>query len=498
MNLHDFASQCDEAIASGNAGIIQPLVDTIIDYMNEEERDIKEQCYSHYIISNLYSGLSTAHNEHSGGWRENNFPENLASSINHLRQARALTLTANESFRYEIETNLANSLATQRRNIEVLEWWQCDFTIEGDSPFVSTLSKSRELGWLSHWLNDPGHAERYKYTAYRLLKQLQANMSDKAPPAVRDHLINDSKLRKFIQYGDEHFHMHKGWDEYECPQAYSADEKQYRQWCLEQRLFANPLNDITQTWIADEDVLQFPNHTVKYDDGPYFSAAFSSLKREYCFARHMAYEGVHHIHPDYEHRSLYLTDTLDYVDYSGPTEKIKTAFRVCFSVLDSIATLMNVYFECNAKHSAFTSKWIKQHFQKHENGFIDALYWLACDITDTSNIKDWKAPNPDAVEIRKIRNAIEHNWLRVAQLDHAIWDKEGDFAYLITPQKLRENTLFVLKLVRAAMLYFCLAVTFHERNKPSTEKGIIRQDITLVKDGHIGQGLQPINRNVLL
>ena len=61
---------------------------------------------------------------------------------------------------------------------------------------------------------------------------------------------------------------------------YSPEEKTYRRWCLKELLFVNPINDITTEWIADQDILQFPNHTVSIGDGSFFAACLIMKKTE--------------------------------------------------------------------------------------------------------------------------------------------------------------------------------------------------------------------------
>jgi hypothetical protein len=148
---------------------------------------------------------------------------------------------------------------------------------------------------------------------------------------------------------------------------------------------------------------------------------------------------------------------------------------------------MNAYFECNLKVVSFSSRWIKDNFKdKEENYFIDPLYWISCDLTDnpdlTSNPNKWKAPHPCAAEIRKIRNAIEHGWVRVAEHDSGVWNASSDFAHIVTPDALQEHTLFVLKLVRVAMLYLCMAVSYKERKAVKTEGFTAAIPIALVDD----------------
>ena len=484
--INEIAEESDKAISCENQRDIERLIRDL-EIRLKTNSPVIEKCYCHYILGNLYSGHSRLLKEDASGWRNDNFPKNLTSEINHLRLAEALISAHGQIDADAIRTNLANALSKQRRNIEILDYWKCDFTVQGDASFVSSISKARELLWISHWLNDPSHTHLYQYEAYLLLQELQKHISKKDHSEVINLFNTNTEVINLLEMGGELFSPLENLGKTSDEIKYANKEKEYRAWCLKNRLFANPVNDLTTEWFAARDILQFPNYKVRVGDGPYLSAAFSSLKREYCFARFMAYEGIHKIHPTFENEKLFLTNTLDYVHYSGSIEKIKTSFRICFSVFDSIAFLLNFYFDCNSKVVSFSSRWIKDNFKDKEgNYFIDALYWLACDLTDnpelTSNPIKWKAPNPCAAEIRKIRNAIEHGWLRVAEQDSGIWNASSDFAHIVTPGTLQKHTLFVLKLVRAAMLYLCMAVTYNEKSTAKSESFIPTNPILLVDD----------------
>ena len=467
MDLEQIGIECDFAIETGEDQHISQLIDKLDSYLKADDLPDDTLARCNYFLANLYSKLSILRKEDFSGWRNDEFPENMVNAINRLRSAKTFAVSRHDFLPNEIRTNLANQVAGQRRTIECFEKWVCDFSLDGDSPYISALSKSRELIWVSHWLNDPDHVNCYLLEAYSLLSDLQSNLTKTTHPGVIETMNDDPQIARVMKFGRSKSQTEIDWDKnLGCPD-YSEDEKNYRSWCLKNRLFVNPLNDITQEWIADQDILKFPDYVVNAGEGPYFSAAFSSLKREYCFARFLAYEGINGIHPEYENTKMFLTDTLDGERYEGHTEKVKTAFRICFSVLDSLAMLLNKYFERNRKEASFTSNWIRKNLKDEENPFIDALYWLSCDLTDTSSIpkEKWKAPNPDSSKIRRMRNALEHSWVRVTKESSAIWNDKNDYAYIVTPNELEKNTISVLKLVRCAMIYFCLAVKYEEDKK---------------------------------
>ena len=492
--LNRLMSECDEAIQTSNQKEIKALIEKI-ETKADNDCSHDELCYFFYSLANLHAELFRLLEEDVSDWRNNNYPENLVKEIDYLRQAEALIPYTTQGAYNEIKTNLRNALAHQRRNIEVLEYWQCNFSVEGDAPFVSIFSKSNELRWISFWLNDPSYRELYQVEAYFLLKELQNNISNTTHERIINSIKNDKEIVSFLEFGDKNFKKLFGWQKKYKPPSYKKDEKQYRKWCLINNLFANPINDITQEWIAGHDILQFPNHVFleeEFTGTSYFSASFSAIKREYCFARFMMFEGIHKMHPDYENEQLYLTDTLDSVNYNGYVEKTKTAFRICFSVFDSIAFLMKAYFIPTSEASvSFSSKWIKDNFQDTQgNHFIDALYWLSCDLTDndklTSEPSKWKAPIPSLANIRKTRNTIEHNWLKITEFEIGAFDNDSDFSYSISLEVLQNQTLLLLKLARSAMLYLCMAVSFEEKRRQADhdyQKINLKMQALLIEDG---------------
>ena len=465
-NLSDLAQLCDRAIASEDKEIILALIDQI------ERIDLSTVQGSHlsqlsYVLGNLFASVSSVSRENLSEWRVKKFPAYRVKAINCYRRAQAFGDKHEGLARLEITTNLANEISYQGRAVEAISTWNTNLEIPGDAPIVASFAKARSLLWLTHFLEDPGHADCHALEAYKLLKALDQQMREEDHPTIFEALKNEDMYRNILDFGDRQSQENLDWCNLEPDTSYSDEEKRYRLWCLEMGLFANDLNDITSNWIADRDILQFPTHVLSIGNGPYLAAAFSAIKREYCFARFLAYEGINSVHPDYEDQNLFLADTFDGVRLEGHIEKTKTAFRVAFSVLDSIAMLLNQYFDCRDEAASFKPRWIMENLAHKSNPFVDAIYWLSCDLTDESKIsaENWKAPNPNGGEIRRIRNAIEHSWLRVVEYSSGPSEDLNDYAYIVTKDDLNELTIDVLRLTRAAMHYICYAVKYEEEQK---------------------------------
>ena len=99
---------------------------------------------------------------------------------------------------------------------------------------------------------------------------------------------------------------------------------------------------------------------------------------------------------------------------------------------------------------------------------------MSCDLTDIDNIEDWNAPNPSAGILRKLRNDLEHNWVRISEAKHTAWLGEQDYAFTCTLEQLSTAALEVFRYVRTAMIYFVLAVQFNEKMKSENDDSSMR------------------------
>lgn len=481
--IEEFAFECDRAIESNNIEEIDLMLAKSHKLEQENDNNDKAIAYILYCIANLYSEKAKISEECIGNWRNDVFPENQINALNYLRKA---SIRINDySYPYnplEIQTNIANSLNAFCRVIEANELWTFDYNFDflNDANFVAPFRKSATLRWLSQFLNDPSHSDYYNYEAYNLLKMLCDNKDNILHPGIRNDITNNPISLEFIKRFDEVKAQFETYKELSANIKYkNIEELNYRKWCLKNKLFLNPMNDITDELVAAQDILQFPNYIVKIGEGPFFSSAFSDIKNRFCKARYMFFTALNKKYPKWLEDDLYLTDTLDYVDFSTSTEDMKVSFRLCFSILDSLASLVNKYFEIDSDKPFFKPSWIKNNLAYLKNPFIDALYWLSCDLIDNSSIKNWKAPNPSSSTIRILRNNFEHNWVRISDRPNSVWTGNHDYAQTISRETLEFQTLSMFKYTRSAILYFTFAVTINEEGKYNSDKPIPSIDVPI-------------------
>jgi len=332
--------------------------------------------------------------------------------------------------------------------------------------------------WYAKLLYDPGHQGVFLNESYHNIKlALVLGVEEHAAVEMRQWLEHLLELHNW-----ENFQFQRK-DE---SRGRSKREKAYRTWCLDRKLFLNPLNDLWKDDIAANDVLTFPSTIVKLENSrrgspPEVYGIYNQLKQEYVSARYMLFdaitesqEGVH-----FSDKKVKLYDMLDYREYRLWIEKAKMAFLGAHAIFDKIAYLVNEYWELKlpAKSINFKSCWFKKGrasnglapvFESSKNWPLRGLYWISKEFIGE---KERESPlQPDAWHIAEIRNHIAHKYLKV--FDHALvdtkqWRKASghEWEYPISDQELVNQTLKLLSLVRSALIYVSLAAYGEESRK---------------------------------
>jgi hypothetical protein len=170
-----------------------------------------------------------------------------------------------------------------------------------------------------------------------------------------------------------------------------------------------------------------------------------------------------------------LIDTLDYPLYSLASERIRTAFRIAYSLLDKVAFLVNHYWALGKSPDriSFKNVWMIEkktrllpQFEERDNLPLRGLFWLSKELFD-EQIKQTTAA--DARELHSIRNALEHANLRVS----VGWAKpfmikgtnDGSFGLAIGSDDLEAKSIRVMQMARSALFYVSFAIGAEERKK---------------------------------
>ena len=369
-------------------------------------------------------------------------------------------------------TNLGNSISTLGRTVEAIEYW--DRALELDPEFGMTIgNRGCGLSYLASVDPDLGH---------------QVVLVNQARDDLRSALCLPLELG-----ASEHFRQRLSQLERTVsPRAFEAQidveshslgateaERQYRQWCLDGRLFLNTLNDLGSIPIAATDPLMLPDLTASVGDGPHFVGCFNQMKQEYVSARYILYDSIRADAVHYSDRDVTLANTLDYPCYSLSVEKAKMAFRSAYSLLDKVAFFLNRYLGLGMKDRDVSLRriWyedprkrgpIRSRVLERASLPVKALFWLSRDLyEDAPGYRS--AMQPDAQQLSTIRNHIEHRYVKLHQ---EVWSASASadepmrdiLAFSLSRGEFESKALRLLKLARAALLYLAHAVAIEERS----------------------------------
>lgn len=458
-------------------------------YASSENISGKDQARLEYFQSNIWyvkymlrdSGDSTQSELNSQwNWEQ---PE-LSQQLFHLRKAICSKDFANldKILRCQIYTNIANTLNTLGRTFEAFEYWQRAIIIMPN--FAMAMGNlGYNLGYIKELFHDHEHKIIYLVFAHHY------STAALQPEAFYDGEQEEAKdaffrVTQHIESVLDLDLVHQNLNLDEHTLGNTDAEIDYRQWCLKNFLFLNPLNDLGAYAIAAQDVLTLPDFIVKTSaPTPSIAGFYNQMKQEYCSARYFFYQGISAQEPHFSDREVLLYDTLDATIYGLSLEQIRVAFRMCYSILDKLAFFINFYWEIGEKpervslrsiwyekSSKANVKEIHAKFKSYKNLPLRGLFWLSRDILETKS-ELYETLEPDAYEINGIRNHLEHKYLKIHEDFCLPFSQENPYpfqdklAYSINRSHFIDKTLRLLKLVRSALMYLSLAVHVEEKNK---------------------------------
>lgn len=433
-------------------------------------------CRAHYFRANIWSARYQLSGENEEWvWKSEVFDQELLElrkAVGHDGFSELPTLE-----QAQIYTNLGNALNHIGRFIEAIEYW--DRAIAAVPKFAMAYG-NRGLG-LGHYAGahyDAGHEAVLMMAAFSSFGEACSE------DAVFDSLYPSMVVEEFSRKMSEIWAYYdipsisENTDFENHPMGRGKKEREYRQWCLGNRLFLNSLNDIVPSPISAQDILTLPSLKTHIDDGPEPPIVihyFNLIKQEFCSARYALYEGVCYEGVHFSDRKVLLYNTLDYPAHGFAIERIKMAFRGSYAVFDKLAFLLNVYLdmEHSERHVNFRSVWLTRKRDLHpalndlRNWPLRGLFWLSKDIFDSSFRE---STEPDSKDLYELRNHLEHKFVsvhdgfcRAVSPNHMETPKTGIFD--ISVDDLISKTLRQLKLARSAIIYLSLAIHVEEKRR---------------------------------
>jgi hypothetical protein len=377
--------------------------------------------------------------------------------------------------------NLGNRLCVAGRAIEALECWRRALEVRPNFG-MSLCNLAKLLTEYAEGLEDPEVKTLVLWAAHT---EASAALAPTALyTSVRDEANRETtrKLKEWI----ESFVDVKGITAHDplASQDNSAteEERAYRHWCLVNRLYLNPLNDLGPYTVAIGDSMGLPTHIVPVDAPHTFTSFFDQMIQEYVSARWLLYEGLTVRKPHFSDRDVLLQATEPRPSLSVAIEKVKAAYRIVYSLFDKVGFFMNAYMELGIpeKRVSFRTLWradenkpIRGEFDLTGNWGFCALYWLAKDFFEEANDE---VAEPQARGLSEIRNFIEHKYLRVTVAESPTVPP-NDLALMVTREQFERKAVHLMKLARSALIYLAIGVGFEERRREPGRAGLPLEEI---------------------
>lgn len=452
---------------------------TLLDTLSRRELTDADGALIEYFRANAWAALSSIANvRRSWSWEAPERQEELLALSRAANHAGFASL--HEVRRCQILTNQANLLNMVGRTIDAIAVWDAALKIipgfamargnrgGGLRCYASMMPSDRERAILALHAFDSLRSAVAEDALYESvdLQAAMAYFSDQAMQLAGAVDIDAVRAMQNLDHGEE---------------GQSEIERAYRRWCLEHRLFLCPLNDLGAHLAAAIDDQMLPPLIEGMDDRPDghlpppIVGFFSQMKQEYVSARFMLFEGISSTQVHFSDRGVMLTDTLDYPLYSLASERVRTAFRIAYSLLDKVAFLVDCYWKLGKDPTriSFKNVWMIEgkkvllpEFEQRRNLPLRGLFWLSKELFDDQFNQTTAA---DARELHRIRNALEHAYLRVNEgwakpflIDEA---KNGRLGIAIGSDELEAKAIRVMQMARSALLYVSLAIGVEEREK---------------------------------
>jgi len=459
----------------------------LLDEVEKRKLPPGQAAFAHYLRANAWHNKDVerrGENPDVWAWEQ---PE-IQAQILELRKAvqHPGFEQVDSPLRCMIFTNLANQLSFIGRFIEAAEMW--DRALAEEKTFAMALGNHGiGLATYAQALYDPGHAKVMRTAAHDLLT---AALSKNAKWDGGGYAHARAEFSRFTADIEAHLDVAAVRKAFRRNYSIgkSSAERNYRKWCLANRLFINPLNDLGPVSIAATDVLTLPTLTTPIEASmPWIIGFFNQMKQEYVSARFLLYDGLRRNSVHFSDRAVLLYNTLDYPSYSIAVEQQRAAFRMAYSVLDKIGFFLSDYLAIglNPRAVSFSRLWFEtkgtakpkpllDRFKRNENWVLRGLFWLSRDLFDD----DLQASTePDAQALDEIRNRLEHRYLQVHELsltDRGRLDGSvgSEHRYSISRDELAIKSLRLLKTTRSALIYLALAVNYEERIRAKASKGV--------------------------
>lgn len=471
--IEQYGKQIDELINSAQSSQLYNFLSELDQYAKADGKDCPEIYYYLGTGYGVYASSLISGGKQKSDREVLNNRDKAFTFFRHAIDCLDQSALKDPRLLFRILTNYANCLDSAGRVIEALRLYRIILNINPRFS-IARGNYGRSLQYLANMVNDGGHYRDlhcFAYRAYKMATTIEdPEMYEEAKRSFQESVIRyeESPAANFLKKPIKYKRYNLG----------KKEESKYRRWCLENHLFLNPLNELQELESAfAHDPLTITKIIEKEPDKsakpPRWFAMLNQLKEEFVYARYLCYsndESSNKTHIADKEVALSL-GSFDYASYSIRIEQIKSAFRLLYSMLDQICYFANDYWELGFSER-YADAWhvVKAENYPYDNPIMTSLYLVLSEFFDVYDNDE----GPAEKNLCTLRNALEHKFVKVLNLGEDIKTltiKDDNF-YHVTEDKLKENALRLLRLVREALIYLVYAIGYNETQKDKFEKSI--------------------------
>lgn len=361
-------------------------------------------------------------------------------------------------------TNLANSLKQQFRLIEAIQYYD-EVISKHPETTQAWINRSETLEMLNELSGS------FSISMLEVIHKgyVVASESVNIPDEYNSFYTQRARqLReRILSICEEEGIKPSEYDSHETETEYNA-LSEYRRFCLDNFLSLSDHGIYCKCNGSEIDDLSIPNaNGISGDFIEPMEKLLNRIKSEFGFARRLYYEYLSIPEDEQSFFEAGFSELYDSEILGCNIEKLRTSFRLCFSILDKIGIGVCEMFDAypnNSKEIYFTNMWRldndpdrSKFFSKLKNPNLLALYSIASDLNEHKS-GEWSF-------FKEYRNALEHDFAVIYE-GSEIPNTSEDFSFkkeikYIHKNDFESNLLLMLQLTRSAIFSFAYAVRYH-------------------------------------
>lgn len=343
--------------------------------------------------------------------------------------------------------NLANTLKQQYRFSEALQ--------------IYNIMIEQKVDYPQAWLNRSSCLEQFDqlldHRSHKMINEIIKGYDFTCKSDLTPSLWKPYYQKKIEYFKNQLSQNNEEVDDLETKKEYFSMSI-FRQWCIKENLTLNIHGLYCSCIVNERDTLTLFENSIADTDIVSFEQYLNRVKSEFSLLRVLYFESLNHDPSPIDYETCY-SELNENEIININSEKLRTCFRLCFSILDKLAFILCTFFDYKIKDNIyFNNFWFKNkhELEKIENPFLIAINSIIHDLNDKQGefwfYKSW-------------RNSLEHNILFLIPDGTSYTDDENhlyiEFNYF------QNNLKNLIQITRSAIFSTVFSLLYeYRKNEP--------------------------------